>query len=55
MVPVDEVEEVLASVLDGVAVSVQVSGPLGAHVFSIVGSEGDGAIGLPAQVEQRVG
>lgn len=54
-VPVDQVEEVLANVLDSVAVCIQVSRPLGAHVFSIVGSESDGTIGLPAQIEQCVG
>lgn len=52
--PVDKVEVIFAVVVDGVGVRVEVSRALGHQVLAVVGAEGDGAVALPIQLEQRV-
>lgn len=53
--PVDKVEVVLASILHSIAVSVEMSWPLGANVLAIVSPECHGSITLPCQIKQCIG
>lgn len=52
--PVDEIEVVLAVVVDRIRVCVEVAGAFGHHVLAVVGAEGYRPGALPFQFEQSV-